>query len=533
MKKALKRSISFVVLAGVLCGGMIGCKGKDATKHNTEKANGFQTKGLPIVKKPVTFKVLTMRWANMGDSFTKNKWLQDLETKTNVKIKWEIKSSNDWDTQKQVLLSSGELPDIIIGDGTFSDSDIVNNESLFRPVDDLVKKYMPNYQTALREYPDLKKTVTFPDGKMYSFGSAFPILPKVCNQPIINKTWLKKLGMKEPTTIDELEKVLQAFKTKDPNGNGKADEIPIIDIASMDLLNPFGITDLNGNNMIVKGDGSLEYYPTSEQYKAGIKWLQKLYSEGLIDREAFTEDATMVTSKRQAPDAARVGFTYAWTPDATFGKWSSQYEAIAPIKGPDGKQYASGDPNGNGSIGRNSAEISTSCKYPEVAARWIDQFYTGEASIQNFWGAIGTVVKKNSDNTYTLNDPPKGTSADAWYWDQSLRSFSPKYISADFKKKIKLSPKSGDGLKIELGKLGDPYVTTPFPKVMYTNDENEELPTLTTDINTYVQQTRAKWIIKGGIDQGWDAYVKKLKDMGLDKLVKIYTDGYNRYEKVK
>lgn len=30
-----------------------------------------------------------------------------------------------------------------------------------------------------------------------------------------------------PQTTDDLIKVLEAFKTKDPNGNGKADEIPM------------------------------------------------------------------------------------------------------------------------------------------------------------------------------------------------------------------------------------------------------------------------------------------------------------------
>ena len=52
----------------------------------------------------------------------------------------------------------------------------------------------------------------------------------------------------------------------------------------MDLLNPFGITDLYGNKMMVMDDGSLAYYPITENYKEGLKWLRKLYSEGIIDR---------------------------------------------------------------------------------------------------------------------------------------------------------------------------------------------------------------------------------------------------------
>lgn len=535
MKKTLMRTTTAVLLAGILAGSMTGCSGKQSGNVNGNKTTGFHTEGLPIVDKPVTLKVLTTRWGSMGDSFTKNKWLKDLETKTNVKIQWQVESLNDWSTKKATLLASGEMPDVIIGDQTFNDSDIINNESLFTPVDDLVKKYMPNYSNALKQLPELKKAVTFPGNKMYSFGKNLPSRPKTRNQPIINKVWLDKLGLKAPTNLDELYNVLLAFKTKDPNGNGKADEIPITGSngLNMDLLNPFGITDINSTNMMVNSDGSLTYYPTSDQYKEGLKWLNKLYAAGIIDPETFTQDNTKLTSKNQDPNAARVGFEYAWSPDADFGKWSSQYEAIAPIMGPDGKQYAGGDSNGVFSIMRNEAEITSSCKNPDVAARWLDQFYTGEASIQNFWGAIGTVISKNNDGTYTLNDPPAGTSSDSWYWDQSLRDFGPKFVSPDFQSKIKLSSKSGDGLKMELSKLGDPFITTPYPNVMYTSQENQDLATLTTDINAYVGQATAQFVTKGNIDAGWDAYIKKLKDMGLEKLIKIRTDAYNRYEKIK
>ncbi|AET59366.1 sugar ABC transporter periplasmic protein [Paenibacillus terrae HPL-003] len=43
--------------------------------------------------------------------------------------------------------------------------------------------------------------------------------------PWINVEWLNKLGLSMPTTTKELKQVLIAFKTKDPNGNGQADEI--------------------------------------------------------------------------------------------------------------------------------------------------------------------------------------------------------------------------------------------------------------------------------------------------------------------
>lgn len=126
--------------------------------------------------------------------------------------------------------------------------------------------------------------------------------------------------------------------------------------------------------------------------------MHKLYAEGLIDQELFTQDSTMSTAKHQNPDAAIIGFSNQWIPDAAFGKWKDEYVAIPPIAGLDGKRYQSGDPVGL-SLRRNELLITTSCKYPEIAVRWAEQFYTNEASIQNFWCAIGTVIQKNDDGT--------------------------------------------------------------------------------------------------------------------------------------
>nr|WP_024634502.1 MULTISPECIES: extracellular solute-binding protein [unclassified Paenibacillus] len=531
--KKLFTKMSSVLLASVMLVSVVGCSsGKGSEPAEPTISSDFNQEGLPIVNKPVTLKVLTVRWGNMGDTFTQNQWLKDLEKDSNVKIEWQVMSSNDWGEQKSIMLASGTLPDIILGDQVFSDSDIVNNLSYFRPLDEYIDSYMPNLKAAMEETPDMKKISTFPDGKIYSMPTRLPSRPKSRNQPVINKAWLDKLGLKAPTTTEELYQVLKAFREKDPNGNGKKDEIPYTETGlNVDFLNPFGITDINASSMIVQ-DGKPVFYPTTDAYKEALIYTNKLYSEGLIDQELFTQDNTMTSAKWQNADIPIVGFSNQWTPDAVFGKWSEQYEAIAPIAGPDGKRYQPGDPGGM-NLARNELLITTSCTVPEVAARWADQFYSNEASIQNFWGAIGTVIKKNDDGTYTLMDPPAGTSADAWYWDQSLRDFGPKYVSPSFEEKIKLNPQAGDGLKLQIDQLGSADVTTPYPKVMYNAEEFQELPTLTTDIDGYVATMRAQWVTKGGIEQGWDAYIKKLNDMGLEQLLTIRNNAFERYMNVK
>ncbi|GHU15486.1 ABC transporter substrate-binding protein [Spirochaetia bacterium] len=476
------------------------------------------------------FTVLTMRWGTMGDSFAQNKWIKDLETRTGVKINWQVVSSSDWGEQKQIMLAGGELPDIVFGNGTFDDVDIMNNLEYFLPLDDLIDKNMPNYKAAMAAIPAFKAITTYPDGKTYSLAKNLPARPVACNQPIINKVWLDRLGLKVPTTLDELTAVLRAFKQQDANGNGNPDdEFPIAFAKdySIDLLNPFGLDDYRAIG-ITSIDGRFQFVPAHTRYRDAMKWLNQLYQEGILDPESFTQDDQMLRGKRQAEDAPRVGFMYAWSADADFGKWSDQYIVIPPIKGPDGKAYAFGDSNGVHSVQRNEVLISKTCKDPAAAARWIDNFYDSEASIQNFWGAIGTVITKNSDGTYRLNNPPAGTSADAWYWDQSLRDFGPKYIAPGFSDKIKLDPTVGDGLKLEVAKLANSIVTDPFPAVIHTQTETNELATLWADISSYTAQMRAKWVTQGGIDAEWNGYIDQLNKMGVQRYMEIKMAAYNR-----
>jgi hypothetical protein len=52
-----------------------------------------------------------------------------------------------------------------------------------------------------------------------------------------------------------------------------------------------------------------------------------------------------------------------------------------------------------------------------------------------------------------------------------------------------------------------------------------------TAILNYAMQTTSKWIVSGGIDAQWEAYVKQLKGLGIDKNVKIYQAAYDKATK--
>ena len=45
--------------------------------------------------------------------------------------------------------------------------------------------------------------------------------------------------------------------------------------------------------------------------------------------------------------------------------------------------------------------------------------------------------------------------------------------------------------------MGDPFITTPYPNVMFSLEESDQLSILLTDIDKFIETTRAEWITKG------------------------------------
>ena len=59
--------------------------------------------------------------------------------------------------------------------------------------------------------------------------------------------------------------------------------------------------------------------------------------------------------------------------------------------------------------------------------------------------------------------------------------------------------------------------------------EAEVLSRLQTDINTFMTESYASFILNGVTDASWDDFQKTLGDLGVDEYLKIYQDSYNRY----
>lgn len=179
--------------------------------------------------------------------------------------------------------------------------------------------------------------------------------------------------------------------------------------------------------------------------------------------------------------------------------------------------------------GRNQFMITSKCENPGKLLQWIDLFYTDDASVVTYYGDFEKAVTKNDDGTYQIL-PGKDMAQSSYSEIMAFRDEGPKYVPDGFSEKLHFETLDGDGLKLEITKDLEPYAVENYPQVMYTDDEQNRLSTLATDINTFVNSKQAEWVTNEGCsDAEWDSYIEQLNQMGLEEFIQIHQDALDRY----
>ena len=535
-RKNLKKGMSLVLTASMAAGLLAGCGGGGDEASSTASGEG----DVP------TYKIATVRWTDTWPTdFLESGIMKELEEKHGINIEWDIYYNSDWSEQKSLLLASGDLPDAFLGSICLNTSDMTQNKSLFLDLTDMInEETMPNLTSIFESDPEMKAVCTDRDGKIYSLPKKLGLRPQACgNSLYINKEWLDNLGLAVPTTYEELETVLEAFITEDADGDGDAtNEIGYTNAAgstvlSGDLRNilfPFGTMVSRADNyMGLNSEGEPVFMPAQENYKEAVEWMHGLWEKGILDPEYFTQEGSMATSKRQAEGGSQVGLISAWTADAEAGGNADQFVLLEALQGPDGNRYVENASN-YVDISDRELVISKDCENPEKLLAWADDFYDNVVTLQTTYGSISDgCITDNGDGTYAVNEPEDGSSLDTSAWSNALKDFGPKYMTEDFEANVTLPADQGDGIRLLEDEVNAKYVTTDknvgFPMVQYTSDEQNTLTMLGTDIYQYVEAQYAHWVVDGGIEEEWDAYLEQLDAMGLQDLVKAQTDAYNAY----
>ena len=235
-----------------------------------------------------------------ADSYYANwiidKALEDLNLEvTFIKVsRWEETE------QLNALMAAGNAPDISM---TYSNELIAN----FRDLGGLVD-LEPYIDTML---PDLKEFLGDDDAvpgkelirrnKLLDTGEVHYIPARRMNLAMINtfirKDWLDKLGLPLPATTDEFYETMKAFKEQDPGEVGANNVIPFIMTTDVrwrarNLLASFIDPNLTPKDRWVNTVVDREVLLPG--YKEGVRFLNKMFNEGLIDPEfpLYKDDIT-------------------------------------------------------------------------------------------------------------------------------------------------------------------------------------------------------------------------------------------------
>ena len=255
------------------------------------------------------------------------------------------------------------------------------------------------------ERPQLLPLNTSPDGNIYGLPEINECFHCFLSQKLwVYKPWLDKLGIAIPTTTDEFEAMLKAFKDDDPNGNGIADEVPFSgsvdgqggwhNSVDQNLMNAFIFYDRIQHDRLLLIDGKVQAAYAQPGYQEGLRYLNRLYSEGLIDPNGLIQDnqGLLQLGSQMEPHllgAVSGGWMGTYTIPQTLaqGGEMDNWIAIPPLKGPEGVQTAAYAPWGF-SVGR--FVITNKAAHPDVAFRLADLMYSYEATMRNVFGVEGT-----------------------------------------------------------------------------------------------------------------------------------------------
>ena len=387
-------------------------------------------------------------------------------------------------------------------------------------------------------------------GNMYYWPSASPTDEDLTgSMPFINQTWLDKLGLEVPTTREELVEVLRAFKTQDPNGNGVADEIPMVGATNSALyctdptiwlLNTFGEYVYDSYFFTYdEQTGKLDVPYNTDKYREGLQFIRGLVDEGLLAPLTWTmkEKAEMTSLWTPADGETTVGIIFGYpTSYATKGDEDvKQYVPLPPLEG----SYVAVR-----NKGVNTAHyITTDCENFELAAEFLMSFCdvdvirasrrgeegvdwvektdlkTGMPMIQ----AINPILTEPGNRVWGTYGPSVGWHGDGSPLDEGI--FDPEKLNQSVEDMDAVTYRSD--LLQQTIRTNVPYAEEHNPKLffhaIYTPEEEEENGNSLAELKNYVKECRAKFCagdMDPYSDADWNEYTETLERLGLSTVIR-------------
>ncbi|QCT00962.1 extracellular solute-binding protein, family 1 [Paenibacillus algicola] len=539
-KKWLVPCVSVMAAMSLFIGG---CSGGGSTPTAAEKpktqgetpnanANAEDKFKFPLAE-PVKLKVLANTAPQVKKDYNEMQMFKELNEMTNVDVEWTQVGWEHLAEKKNIIIASGDLPDVFYGRGVLLDQEIVKlgSQGALIPLEGMIEQYAPNLQKVFEQRPEFKKMLTAPDGHIYTLPTFVERdFNEIGSVLFINKKWLDQLGLSMPETIDDFYKVLKAFKEKDPNGNGKPDEVPFSFLfnnaqnGANALAGSFGIKLDDPRNNLYVDNGTVKYAPEQPEYENYMQYMNKLFKEKLIDPEVFTHDQNTYLTKVRSEDVP-IGSFFTYSNQGAFGTFNEDYVPVLPLKGANGEQGWLRMPV---SLSKGAFAITSNNKHPEVTLKWMDTMYEEKLSFQFEVGPIGLTVKENPDGTFDKQPVPEGMNSGDFKHSEAPGNGAAVMVLKDMVDRL-IDDQADE--KREHYKMYMPFASTELiHDMLWSAEDGETLAAINLDLNGkngYYASTFAKFVMNGFSDADWDKHLAQLKKLRVDEYVALYQKYYD------
>ena len=548
----MKRIVSLLLaLATVL--SLTAC-GKDPASQS-----GGNTGDVPVNAEGKPILTIGIGNSSRITDYEDNYFTKYMEDYLDCDIQFSFFNSDSGERKRQLstmVAAQEQLPDILFGFSLNTDEIHIYGQDGYimdlapyfdDPDWELAKKYQ--WHEKMVEYvgEDTRIQALYSkrdaNGAMYYWPGSCPSdTDRTLAMPFINQSWLDKLGLEMPTTWDELVEVLRAFRTQDPNGNGIADEIPMIgstvlycaDAPSW-ILNNFGeyVNDIYFYTYDENGKIKVPY--TSDEYRNGIRAMNQLVEEGLLTTLTWTikekAELASVWTPADGPTTAGVIFGHPTTFTTAGDEDVFEYVALPPLEGSyvgvRTKTIASG------------TYITTDCRNFDLAAEFLMSFADIDVARACRRGERGVdweeepdlktglpMIHVYNDVSSEPNNKVWGTNGPyvGWYGSGSPWSGG-SYKVDEVGNQTAKGYRGGMLGQIQSANLDYADANNPSPlffSTVYNLEEVEENGNRLTDIKTYMKEARAKFSVgQWDIDDDaqWQDYLDTMERMGLSILI--------------
>ncbi len=482
-----------------------------------------------------------------GKAFTEK--LKEL----NIDLQYEFISTEQYsDTMKARMASFMDIPDITRAPGGTTDYMEYAKSGNFWNVTELLETHDggANIMDFLKtNCPTTLSTITDKNGNLWWFPYCYRVLNSTGSAFMLElrTDWMDALGIefKNFYTLDELYDILAAFREKDANGNGVADEVLSFDpsgewepISAGFGMGPKYIYALNdGKGVRAKID--------HENFPDFIRYCQRLYQAGIFSTEILNKDNQIESGNR-----ASAIFNYnaqAWVDRAVVGyEDTAEYAGIVidDDGGVNGYTLSARDNTDSCSM---AWMISKSAKEPQAIVDLMEYIYSTQGYIDSYFGVEG--VGLEWDEEYNLpqlirsfNLMTEENVHEYGLFGVVFQNLIPAAYINDYgslERDIKTSYVEGydykntsmDVLADALTRVGKDvcWYNQTQPLALPTDEETKVIKDKSNELSTYMHELFLDLILGNKSLDDLPAYREELKNLGLDEMLEVYQARYDRY----